>query len=48
MPMGSDVAELQRRGFSISGFAGAQSLGGGYFHGPSLNDDNAPAMGHRS
>ena len=37
---------LQRRGFSISCFAGAQSLRGGYCHGPSLDDDKAPAMGH--
>ena len=44
----SEVAELQRQGLSISGFARAQSLGGGYCHGPSLNDDKAPAMGHRS
>ena len=48
MPEGSEVAELQRRGLSISGFAGAQSLGGGYCHGPSLDDDKAPAMGHGS
>ena len=48
MPEGSEVAELQRRGFSISGFAGAQSLGGGYCHGPSLDDDKAPAMGYGS
>ena len=41
-------AELQCRGLSISGFAGAQSLRGGYCHGPSLDDDKAPAMGHGS
>ena len=46
MTEGSEVAELQQRGLSISGFAGAQSLGGGYSHGPSLDDDTAPAMGH--
>ena len=44
--MGSEVPELQRRGLSISGFAGAQSLRGGYCHGPSIDDDKAPAMGH--
>ena len=48
MPEGSEVAELQRRGLSISGFAGAQSLRGGYCHSPSLDDDKAPAMGHGS
>ena len=48
MPEGSEVAELQRRGLSISGFAGAQSLRGGYCHGPSLDDDKAPALGHGS
>ena len=48
MPEGSEVAELQRRGLSISGFAGAQSLRGGYCQGPSLDDDKAPAMGHGS
>ena len=48
MPEGSEVAELQRRGLSISGFAGVQSLRGGYCHGPSLDDDKAPAMGHES
>ena len=48
IPEGSEVAELQRRGLSISSFARAQSLGGGYCHGPSLDDDKAPAMGHRS
>ena len=48
MPKGSEVAELQRRSLSISSFARAQSLGGGYCHGPSLDDDKAPAMGHGS
>ena len=48
MHEGSEIAELQRRGLSISGFAGAQSFRGGYCHGPSLNDDKAPAMGHES
>ena len=48
MHEGSEVAELQCRGLSISGFAGAQSLRGGYCHGPSLDDDKAPAMGHGS
>ena len=48
MPEGSEVAELQRRGLSISGFAGAQSLRGSYCHSPSLDDDKAPATGHRS
>ena len=48
MPEGSEVAELQRRGLSISGFARAQSLRGGYCDGLSLDDDKAPAMGHRS
>ena len=43
MPEGSEVAELQRRGLNISGFAGAHPLGGGYWHGPSLDDDKAPA-----
>ena len=32
MPEGSEVAELQRRGLNISGFAGAHPLGGGYCH----------------
>ena len=44
---GSELAELQRRGLSIGGFAGGQSLRGGYCHGPSLDDDKAPATGHR-
>ena len=48
MPEASEVAELQHRGLSISGFAGAQSLRGGYCYGPSLDDDKAPAMGHGS
>ena len=48
MPERSEVTELHRRGLSISGFAGAQSLRGGYCHGPSLDDDKAPAMGHGS
>ena len=48
MPEGSEVAELQRRGLSISGFAGAQSLRGGYCHGPSLDNDKAPATSHGS
>ena len=48
MPEGSEVAELQWRGLSISGFARAQSLRRGYCHGPSLDDDNAPATGHGS
>ena len=48
MPEGSEVAELQRRGLSISGFAGAQSLRGSYYHGPSLDDDKALATGHVS
>ena len=39
MPEGSEVAELQCQGLSISGFAGAQSLRGGYCHSPSLDDD---------
>ena len=45
---GSEVAELHHRGLSISGFDGTQSLRGGYCHGPSLNDDKAPDMGHES
>ena len=48
MPEGSKVAELQRRGLSISGFARAQSLRGDYCHGPSLNDNRGPAICHRS
>ena len=48
MPQGFEVAELQCRGLSISGFAGAQSLRGGDCHGPSLDDDKAPATGHGS
>ena len=48
MHEGSEVAELQRRGLSISGFAGAQSLRGSYYHGPSLDNDKAPATGHGS
>ena len=48
MREGSEVAELQRRGLSISGFAGAQLLRGGYYHGPSLDDDKAPVMSHGS
>ena len=48
MPEGSEVAELQRRGLSISGFARAQSLRGSYCHDPSLDDDIAPATGHGS
>ena len=47
MPEGSEVAELQRRVLSISGFAGAQSLRGGDCNGPSLDDDKALAMGHK-
>ena len=46
MPKGSEVAELQHRGLSFCGFTGAQSLRGGYYHGPSLDDDKAPATGH--
>ena len=46
MSEGSKVAELQRRGLSISGFTGTQSLRGGYCHGLSLDDDKAPARGH--
>ena len=48
MPEGSEVAELQHRGLSISGFARDQSLRGGYCHGPSLDDDKASAMGQGS
>ena len=48
MAEGTEVAELQRRGLSISGFAGVQSLRGGYCHGPSLDDDKALATGHGS
>ena len=48
MSEGLEVAELQRRGLSISSFARAQSLRGGYCHGPSLDDDKAPATGHGS
>ena len=48
MAEGSEVAELQRRGLSISGFAGAQSLRGGNCHGPSLDDDKALLMSHGS
>ena len=48
MPEGSEVAELQRRGLSISGFARAQLLGWDYCHGPSHDDDKAQAMGHGS
>ena len=33
---------------SISGFAEAQLLRGSYCHGPSLDDDKAPATGHGS
>ena len=44
----SEVAELQGRGLSISGFASAQSLRGSYSHGPSLDDDKAMALGHGS
>ena len=43
MPEGSDVVELQRRGSNISGFAGAQSLGGGCCHGSPRGDDKPPA-----
>lgn len=39
MPEGSEVAEVQCCGLSTSGFAGAQSLGGGYCYGSSLGDD---------
>ena len=48
MHEGSEVAELQHRVLSISGFAGAQSLRGGYCHGPSRDDDKAPDMGQES
>ena len=48
MPEGSEVAMLQRRGLSISGFAGAQLLRGGYCHGPSLDDEKAQATGDGS
>ena len=40
MREGSEQAELQRRGLNASGFAGAQSKGGGCCHGPD------PARGH--
>ena len=48
MPERSEVAELQRRDLSISSFAGAQSFTGCNCHGPSLDDDRAPAGGHES
>ena len=50
MPEGSEVAELQSRGLSISGVARAQSLREGYcqYHGTSLDNDKATAMGHGS
>ena len=48
MPEGSEVAELQRRGLRISGFARAQLLSGGNCHGPLLDDDKAPAMSLQS
>ena len=50
MPEGSEKPELRARGLNVSGFAGAQSSGGGYCHGlardhsPSLGQDTSPFL----
>lgn len=50
MPEGSEKPELRARGLNVSGFAGAQSSGGGYSHGlvrdhgPSLGQDTSPFL----
>ncbi len=46
MPEGSEIAELQRRGLNISGFAGAHPLGGGYCHGAERDHSTALAWCH--
>ena len=45
MPEGSEQAELQHRGLNASGFAGAQSKGGGCCHGPGPTRGHALSLG---